>query len=225
VDAAKALYHRLIPSRIRNPFGQARRRAFDFLARKFAAVPIPPREILEGAGLSALAIDYRARAESYGSTFIAALAHAGVQIDRAANVLVIPSGSGELLAALSPTSWKLCSTDAESESFAWLKSAYPHVEFFTAGTASFAQRSFDAIVSIERDPTFPPALASEQYAAIVRPEGVVVAAFPTMRSARHAAKRCGSAFDLLFWSEEGLERGMDIAVLRRRSDPKASGGD
>ena len=46
MNAAKALYHRLVPAEIRNPIGLVRRDLTDRLRRLVTRRPLPPRDLL-----------------------------------------------------------------------------------------------------------------------------------------------------------------------------------
>lgn len=133
--SVKALYHRTVPERLRNPLGLARRAISDRLLRILTPAPIPPRELLANIQLTPYANEYLEIGRRSAHSIMAAAATAGLAVGSAAPVLDFGCGSGRTLRHLGETAWQLAGCDIDADAIAWSKKALPSLDLRSTAPA------------------------------------------------------------------------------------------
>jgi SAM-dependent methyltransferase len=260
VNAAKGLYHRLVPSSVRNPIGLFRRRLADRARRLVTRPKLPPVSLLANIQLTPFTDEYLRIGRRSAKMIVDTLSVYGCTPDRALTFLDFGCGSARLLRHLNSTRWTLHGCDVDAPAIEW---AEGHLKFATFRVNSttpplpYPPSNFDVITAISLFTHFTPQQQKEWFSElhrVLKPGGLllfstmgpsVIANFPAyttpenlerlssegaiyisagdtfnsnaaFHSLRGIVQMTHDQFELLSWSEEGLDGFQDLSVLRRR---------
>ena len=180
MTSAKALYHRLIPERIRNPFGFARRSFADSLRRAITRPPLPPRELLANIQLTPFLSEYLAIGKRSAKSIVGALALAGIARDARVRVLDFGCGSARTLRHLRDTEWEIHGCDVDREAIDWVSKAIPFARFQVNPSdppLPYERETFDAVFAVSLFTHFTEAqqtIWATELARILKPRGVAL---------------------------------------------------
>ncbi|HVT02027.1 MAG TPA: class I SAM-dependent methyltransferase [Thermoanaerobaculia bacterium] len=149
MNAAKALYHRLVPEKIRNPIGLVRRDMTDRLHRLFSRRALPPRDLLGHIQMTPYVSEYLGVGKKSAESIIAAFDRSG--LPSGASVLDFGCGSGRALIHMDTRGWSLFGCDIDEDAISWSRRGLPSARFEVNKSQPplpFAAGQFDAIFAV-----------------------------------------------------------------------------
>ena len=150
LNRAKALYHRLVPASIRNPFGLLRRDVTDRLKRIAHRGALPPRELLERIQMTPWVDEY-VRIGARSAASVRRLLAPSLDGRQRSRVLDFGCGSGRALLQLKDTSWELYGCDVDAGAIEWLRQQEGEERFRITDPdppLPWPDATFDAIYSV-----------------------------------------------------------------------------
>ncbi|HVR42805.1 MAG TPA: class I SAM-dependent methyltransferase [Thermoanaerobaculia bacterium] len=161
----KAAYHRLVPDRIRVPFGRARRAAFDRLRRALVVSgPLPDAALRIRSQQSPSVGDYLRAGRASAESLRRIVAGAGIASTRRARILEIGCGTARTLRHLRQTAWELHGFEPDPESARWASAAFPSIRIESSAPdppLPWPSGRFDVVFAPSLLPHLPPARLPE----------------------------------------------------------------
>ncbi|HXI14336.1 MAG TPA: class I SAM-dependent methyltransferase [Thermoanaerobaculia bacterium] len=169
--SVKSLYHRLVPTRIRNPIGLLRRRAWDGMVRSVSWPRLPPPGLLMNVQMSPYLNEYLTIGRRSAASLMQALQSVGIDTERPASILDLGCGSARVLRHFSNTRWDLHGADIDAEAIEWASRYLRFAKFQLNGTnppLSYEAARFDAVFAFSLFTHFTPEMRSAWCAEIHR---------------------------------------------------------
>jgi SAM-dependent methyltransferase len=260
VNAAKGLYHRLVPSSVRNPIGLFRRNLIDRAQRLIVRPKLPPVDLLANIQLTPFANEYLRIGRRSARNIVDTLTLYGSSPSEPLTFLDFGCGSARLLRHLDKTRWTLHGCDIDRAAVDWAARNIPFATFRPNDSEPplpYSDGSLDIVTAISLFTHFTPAQQRawiNELHRVMKPKGLllmstmgpsVIANFPVYATAANIEKLRDSGaiyvaagesfnanaafhstrgvialtadkFELLSWSEQGLDGFQDLSVLRRK---------
>lgn len=259
VNAARSLYHRLVPDSVRNPIGMFRRRMIDRVQRLLARPKLPPVSLLANIQMTPFVSEYIRIGRRSAETIVRTLDAYGVGATEPRTFLDFGCGSARLLRHLRSTAWQLHGCDIDSGAIEWAQQHLRFAKFVRNDERPplpYAAAQFDVVTAVSLFTHFSPAEQRDwidELARVIKRGGLlllstmgpsVIANFPRYATTENIERLRDGAiyieagetfnsnaafhsvrgiidltrdhFELLSWSEQGLDGFQDLSVLRRK---------
>lgn len=180
MNPAKALYHRVVPARIRNPIGLVRRDLTDRVRRLFSRTPLPPRELLANIQMTPWAFEYIGVGKMSAKSIRKQLQLSGISTTTSAKILDFGCGSGRVLRHLKSPSWELHGCDIDHQAIDWSSRALRSAKLQVCSVMPplpYPDATFDAIFSVSVFTHFSPEEErawKDELARVLKPGAVLI---------------------------------------------------
>lgn len=151
MNYAKAIYHRIVPARIRNPIGLIRREVTDRVRRMFARTPLPPRQLLANIQMTPWAFEYLGVGKRSAESILHQLTLSGIAKSTPIRLLDFGCGSGRILRYLKSPAWELHGCDVDQDAITWSGKALGFVKLEVCSPSPplpYPDSSFDVVITV-----------------------------------------------------------------------------
>lgn len=180
MNYAKAIYHRIVPARIRNPIGLFRRDLMDRVQRSLTSIPLPPRELLANIQMTPWAREYLGVGRRSAESIAGQLKFARIPDSADIALLDFGCGSGRILRYFRHKAWELHGCDIDGDAIAWSRRALSFARLAVSPESPplpYGDASFDVVISVSVFTHFSPDEQrrwAEDLARVTRPGGLLI---------------------------------------------------